>query len=69
MKWFFDWLWEVKWLLVLLLVMVLLIVGISIGESKAFNNGECQKCGEEVIPVRHQYTTDYYCPSCKRYNE
>lgn len=33
-----------------------------------FNGGKCEVCGENVIPVAHAYSTDYYCPSCQHYN-
>jgi Zn finger protein HypA/HybF involved in hydrogenase expression len=38
-------------------------------EQKQFNNGVCQTCGGDIIPVGHQYTTSYYCPKCKTYNK
>lgn len=36
--------------------------------SKEFNNGYCQTCGKEVIPIGHMFDTDYYCQNCHKYN-
>jgi hypothetical protein len=64
---------NVALILTAILIVVILVVGIGaiIYESLDldFNDGKCQVCGENVIPVGHQYTTDYYCPNCQRYNE
>ena len=64
---------NVALVLVAILAVALLVVGIGtvIYESwdLDFNDGKCQICGENVIPVGHQFTTDYYCTNCQRYNE
>jgi hypothetical protein len=50
-------------------VIVFGIVSITYeGLDLDFNGGKCEVCGENVIPVAHAYSTDYYCPSCQRYN-
>ena len=64
---------KVAVILTIILAIVIFVGGIGtiIYESLNldFNDGKCQVCGENVIPVGHQYTTDYYCPNCRRYNE
>jgi hypothetical protein len=64
---------KVAVILTVILAIVILVGGIVtiIYESLNldFNDGKCQVCGENVIPVGHQYTTDYYCPNCQRYNK
>ena len=64
---------NVALILTAILVVAILIVGIGViiyeGLDLDFNDGKCQVCGGDVIPVGHNYTTDYYCPNCKRYNK
>lgn len=63
----------IKPILTIVCVSVLLIGGLIFfcerEHDKEFNNGYCQICGEEVIPIGHAYTTDYYCQKCHRYND
>jgi hypothetical protein len=64
---------NVALILVSILITAILVVGIGaiIYEEKDldFNEGKCEICGENVIPVGHHYSTDYYCINCQRYNE
>ena len=64
---------KVVFILAIILIIVILAIGVGtiIYESLDldFNDGKCQVCGENVVPVGHQYTTDYYCINCQRYNE
>ena len=64
---------NVALILVSILIIAILIVGIGaiIYESMDldFNNGKCEICGENVVPVGHQFSTDYYCMNCQRYNK
>lgn len=63
---------NVSAIITLVLMIAILIVGIGSIIYNAmdldFNGGKCEVCGENVIPVAHAYTTEYYCPSCGRYN-
>lgn len=63
---------KVASVLTIILTITILVVGVGAiiyeGLDLDFNGGKCQMCGENVIPVGHQYTTDYYCPNCQRYN-
>lgn len=60
-------------ILTVTLVIAILIIGIGAiiyeGLNLDFNDGKCQICEGSVIPVGHQYTTDYYCPNCQRFNK
>lgn len=60
-------------ILTIILAITILVMGIGAiiydGLDLEFNGGKCQVCGEDVIPVGHQFSTDYYCPNCHRYNE
>lgn len=64
---------KVTSILIVILAIAIVVIGIGtiIYESLNldFNGGKCQVCGENVIPVGHQFTTDYYCTNCQRYNE
>ena len=59
------------------LIALLILVGIVCGigayyeaeDERQHNGGYCQTCGGEVLPVGHQYHTDYYCRACKKYNK
>lgn len=63
----------VSLILAVILAITIIVIGIGVIVYESldldFNGGKCQVCGEKVIPVGHQYTTDYYCTNCQRYNE
>lgn len=60
-------------ILTAILAIAIIVMGIGAiiyeGLNLDFNGGKCQVCGENVIPVGHQFSTDYYCTNCQRYNE
>ena len=64
---------NVALILTLILIIAMLVVGISAiiyeVRDSDFNGGKCEICGGNVIPVGHQFSTDYYCPNCQHYNE
>jgi hypothetical protein len=64
---------NVALILVSILVIAIVVAGIGTiiyeGIDSDFNEGKCEICGENVIPVGHQFSTDYYCTNCQRYNE
>lgn len=55
--------------LIAIALMVGLVIGIDNDNERRHNGGYCQTCGGEVLPVGHQYHTDYYCQACRKYNE
>lgn len=67
--------WEnvIKPILILIIATTILIGTLSYfaekDNQKRFNNGLCQVCGEDVLPIGHTYSTDYYCEHCKRFNK
>jgi hypothetical protein len=64
---------NVALILTLILAITILVVGTGVLVYEVmdldFNGGKCEICGENVIPVGHQFSTDYYCINCQRYNE
>ena len=64
---------SVALILTSILVIAIIVAGIGViiyeEMNLDFNEGKCEICGENVIPVGHQFSTDYYCTNCQRYNE
>jgi hypothetical protein len=64
---------NVALILTLILAITIFVVGTGVLVYEEmdldFNGGKCEICGENVIPVGHQFSTDYYCINCQRYNE
>lgn len=60
--------------IIIILAILILVVGAYViidnvvSYNRIWNNGECQVCNEPTVPIGHAYTTEWYCPNCKRYN-
>ena len=63
---------KVALILNLILAIAIVVAGVGViiyeGMDLDFNEGKCEICGENVIPVGHLFSTDYYCTNCQRYN-